>query len=210
MGIIKLKSQLNFDDRKPIIGKYQPKKERIHPVMGILNGNLNHQQANIKLLSDAITQGFNPKWYCVLHFNDGGNSKKQQFRRRQFDSVEKDLFVVHNALYTELYSDKWAKKRTRAKSLWGIEYGDNPDKPHINLIIESLPYPYDDYRSFYVLLDRFLPTKCKCLSGYKDISEIQPIFDIDGNLSYITKESDFRNATLVHRLNDYQNAQLPI
>ena len=121
--------------------------------MGILNGNYQHQKANIKLLSDAITQGFNPKWYCDLHFNDGGNSKRQQFRRRDSDAVEKDLFVVQNALYTELYNDQWIKNRKRAKSLWSIEYGDNPDKPHINLIIESLPYPYDDFRSFYILID---------------------------------------------------------
>ena len=210
MEIIKLKSQLNFDDRKPRIGRYQPKKEKIHPVMGILNGNYQHQKANIKLLSDAITQGFNPKWYCVLHFNDGGNSKRQQFRRRDSDAVEKDLFVVQNALYTELYNDQWIKNRKRAKSLWSIEYGDNPDKPHINLIIESLPYPYDDFRSFYILIDRFLPLKAKCLSPYKDHSHIQPIYDIDGNLDYITKETDFRNATLVTRFNDYQTAQLPI
>ena len=185
-------------------------KSKFNPIVQILNGNEKHQKANIKLLSDAITKGFKPKWYCVLHFNDGGLSNKQKFRRKQSDEVQDDLRVIKNVLYTELYGNKWYKKSTRAKSLWSIEYGDNPDKPHINLIIESLPYPYDDFRSFYILIDRFLPLKAKCLSPYKDHSHIQPIYDIDGNLNYITKESDFRNATLVTRFNDYQTAQLPI
>ena len=185
-------------------------KSKFNPIVQILNGNEKHQKANIKLLSDAITKGFKPKWYCVLHFNDGGLSNKQKFRRKQSDEVQDDLRVIKNVLYTELYGNKWYKKSTRAKSVWSVEYGDNPDKPHINLIIESLPYPYDDFRSFYILIDRFLPLKAKCLSPYKDHSHIQPIYDIDGNLDYITKESDFRNATLVTRFNDYQTAQLPI
>ena len=185
-------------------------KSKFNPIVQILNGNEKHQKANIKLLSNAITKGFKPKWYCVLHFNDGGLSNKQRFRRKQSDEVQDDLRVIKNVLYTELYGNKWHKKSPRAKSVWSVEYGDNPDKPHINLIIESLPYPYDDFRSFYILIDRFLPLKAKCLSPYKDHSHIQPIYDIDGNLNYITKESDFRNATLVTRFNDYQTAQLPI
>ena len=147
-------------------------KSKFNPIVQILNGNEKHQKANIKLLSDAITKGFKPKWYCVLHFNDGGISNKH-------------------------------KKSTRAKSVWSIEYGDNPDKPHINLIIESLPYPYNDYRSFYVLIDRFLPIKCKRLSGHQDMSHVQPINDTEPTFSYITKESDYRNSTLIHQLNDY-------
>ena len=178
-------------------------KSKFNPIVQILNGNEKHQKANIKLLSDAITKGFKPKWYCVLHFNDGGLSNKQRFRRKQSDEVQDDLRVIKNVLYTELYGNKWYKKSTRAKSVWSIEYGDNPDKPHINLIIESLPYPYDDYRSFYVLIDRFLPNKCKCLSGHKDMSHVQPINDTEPTFSYITKESDFRNSTLIHQLNDY-------
>ena len=36
------------------------------------------------------------------------------------------------------------------------------------------------------------------------------IFEENGILSYISKESDFRNATLCYRLNDYKIAHLPI
>ena len=104
-------------------------KSKFNPIVQILNGNEKHQKANIKLLSNAITKGFKPKWYCVLHFNDGGLSNKQRFRRKQSDEVQDDLRVIKNVLYTELYGNKWHKKSTRAKSVWSVEYGDNPDKP---------------------------------------------------------------------------------
>ena len=210
MEITILKSQLNFKDKKPKIGNYQKKEEKFNPLVAYLHGNNKHQKANVQLLTQALTQGFEPKWYCVFHFNDGGNSKKQQFRRTQIDDVENDLEKVKDALYTELYGNNWKKINRRAKSLWSIEYGDNLGKPHINLIIEKLPYPYDSFHSFYVLLDRFLPLKCRCLSTYKDHSHVQPIYEEDGVLSYIVKESDFRNSTLVHNLNDYKIAHLPI
>ena len=208
--ITKFKSQLTFTDKKPKLKAFSYPEEKIVPVIGILHGDNKHQKANTKLIEEALKQGFKPKWYCVFHFNDGGSSKRQQFRRTQFDDVEQDLEKVQDALYTEMYNNKWKQTKRRARSIWSIEYGDNPDKPHINLIIEKPPYPYDPYRSFYVLLDRFLPTKCKCLSTFKDHSHVQPIFEENGILSYISKESDFRNATLCYRLNDYKIAHLPI
>ena len=45
------------------------------------------QQANVELLNDMIKSGFNPKWFAVIHFNDGGNSSKQQQRRLDIDEV---------------------------------------------------------------------------------------------------------------------------
>ena len=160
--------------------------------------------ANMKLLQREVMKGLNPKWYAVIHFNDAANSKRQQRRRLDMDAVEQDLEVVKDQLYTELYGRKWRKQKHRAKSIWGIEYGDSQIKPHVNLIIEDLPYPYDTYKSAFVLLDRFLPLKCKCL--WKRSAHLQPV-DIDtfSDLnSYCCKESDFRNSTIIHRINDYQ------
>lgn len=68
-------------------------------------------------------------------------------------------------------------------------------------MIEQLPYPYDDFRSLFVLLDRYLPDKVKCL--WKRSAHLQPISLPDGIASYITKESDFRNATIIHSITDY-------
>ena len=118
-----------------------------------------NKNANMQLLEREIMRGFNPKWYAVIHFNDAVNSQRQQKRRLDMDDVEKDLKVVKDQLYTELYGRKWKKQKNRTKSIWGIEYGDSQIKPHVNIIIEDLPYPYDTYKSFYVLLDR--PTTIK-------------------------------------------------
>ena len=162
------------------------------------------QNANMQLLQREIMKGLNPKWYAVIHFNDAANSKRQQKRRLDIDAVEEDCEEVKDQLYTELYGRNWRKKTKRAKSIWGIEYGSSQIKPHINLIIEDLPYPYDTYKSAYVLLDRYLPLKCKCL--WKRSAHLQPV-DIDSfsNLnSYCCKESDFRNTTIIHSITDYQ------
>lgn len=163
-----------------------------------------NKNANMKLIEREIMKGLNPKWYAVIHFNDAVSSQRQQKRRLDADEVEKDLEVVKDQLYTELYGRKWRKNKKRARSIWGIEYGSSQVKPHINLIIEELPHPYDNYHSAYVLLDRLLPLKCKCL--WKRSAHVQPV-DIDtfSDLnSYCCKESDFRNSTIIHSITDYQ------
>ena len=162
-----------------------------------------NQYANMELLQREINKGLTPKWYVVIHFNDGASSKKQQKRRLDDAAVEKDLGEVKKLLYEELYGRTWKKNKHRARSIWGIEYGKSQIKPHINLIIEALPYPYDDFRSSYVLFDRLLPELCKCL--WRRSAYLQPV-DIDnftGLNSYCCKEADFRNATIIHNLTDY-------
>lgn len=66
-----------------------------------------------------IKSGFNPKWYAVIHLNDGSNSKKQQRRRLDIDEVTKDISVVKNQIYTATYGKKWIKKKNRAK-VYGV------------------------------------------------------------------------------------------
>lgn len=176
---------------------------------GIKKQTLSHylrsnKSANMHLLEREIMKGLRPKWYAVIHFNDGSNSKYQQRRRLNDDEVEKDLKKIKDALYTEIYGRKWEKKTSRSKSIWGIEYGKSKVKPHVNLIIEELPCPYDTYHSFYVLLDRLLPLRCKCI--WRRSANLQPV-DIDSFTdlnSYCCKESNFRNSTIIHRLTDYQ------
>ena len=159
------------------------------------------QKANIELLDNMIMSGFNPKWYGVIHFNDAANSKKQQQRRLNIDDVTDDLWQVKNRLYTELYGKKWMKNKSKARSIWGIEYGNSTLKPHLNIVLEDLPYPFDDYKSLFVLLDRFLPDKVRCL--WRRSAHLQPIRFNKGINSYITKESDYRNSTIIHKLTDY-------
>ena len=159
------------------------------------------QKANVELLNDMIKSGFNPKWFGVIHFNDGGNSSKQKQRRLDIAEVTKDLSKVKNFIYTEAYGKRWMKNKSKAKSIWGIEYGNSTLKPHLNIVLEELPYPYNDYKSLFVLLDRFLPDKVRCL--WRRSAHLQPIRFTEGINSYITKESDYRNSTIIHDLTDY-------
>ena len=111
------------------------------------------RKSNVDLLAREIMKGLKPKWYAVLHLNDGINSLKEQRRRQDEIEINKDTWIIKNALYTQLYGKKWKKNKRRAKSIWSIEYGKTKLTPHINLIIEQLPFPYDDFRSLFVLLD---------------------------------------------------------
>tara|TARA_B100000902_G_C27318499_1_gene922775 strand:+ start:4055 stop:4687 length:633 start_codon:yes stop_codon:yes gene_type:complete len=175
--------------------------QHIHSYLQYPSANPN-QKAQVDKLNELIMSGMKPKWYCVIHLNDGGNSKRQHTRRLDIDEVTNDLWQVKNFLYTELYSRRWQKLNRRARSIFGIEYGNSKLKPHINLIIEELPYPYDTFRSFYILLDRYLPDRVRCI--WRQSAHIQPIDDFNVVTSYITKESDFRNSTIIPSLTDYQ------
>lgn len=173
------------------------------------------RKSNVDLLAREIMKGLKPKWYAVLHLNDGINSLKEQRRRQDEIEINKDTWIIKNALYTQLYGKKWKKNKRRAKSIWSIEYGKTKLTPHINLIIEQLPFPYDDFRSLFVLLDRLLPYECKCLNRRNKTVDLQPVFLENGINQYITKEiksdnktttilkSDFCKSDLLHHINDY-------
>ena len=155
--------------------------------------------ANQELLNRQLNRGFKPKWYIVIHFNDGGNSTRQQRRRLQPDEVKKDLWAVKQSIYTELYGKKWIKNKRRARSIWGIEYGANPERPHINLLIEDIPHSKFRFEWF---LNQTLPKyKVKCL--WKSSAHIEPCYYDEGNIKYITKESSFSNSTIIYELTDF-------
>ena len=190
---------MEFNNQKTITTKREELK-----LQSPVHYSRSNQSANMQLIDRSICKGFQPKWYAVLHYNDGGSSKKYQQRRVDPFAVEEDLGEVRKQLYTELYGRKWEKVKNRSKSLWGIEYGRNQHRPHINLIIEVLPFPFDDYRSFYVLLDRILPKSVRCL--WRRSAYLQPVeMDTFNTLnSYCNKESDFRNCNLAYSINDFQ------
>ena len=162
------------------------------------------RQANTHMIAREVAKGFKPRWYAVIHFNDGASSTKQQKRRIRPEDVEKDLLVVKHQLYTELYGARWSKKHKRAKSIWGVEYGASQIKPHVNIIMEELPFPYDHYKSAFILFNSYLPAKCKCL--WKHSTHLQPVETESIYLlnSYVCKESNIDNCTIIHKLTDYQ------
>ena len=179
-------------------------KNRDYKIVAISN-----QDANNELLFKQLKMGFKPKWFCVLRMREPNTSKILK-RRKDPILLEEDIASIKNSLYSELYSSKWEKKRNRAKSIWGIEYQRNPDNPHINLLIEELPFPYNDYRNVLVLMDRLLPQLCKSLSNYKKDTDIQPVSYSEGICDYITKESGWENKTILHNLCDYYENQLEL
>ena len=160
-----------------------------------------NMNANEAVLNGLIMKGMKPKWYIVIHFNDGGDSKRQQYRRLDIDAVIEDCTDVKDKLYTELYGKRWDRKYRRSRSIWGIEYGRSTIKPHINLIVEDLPFPYNTYHSTYILMRRILPDKCKCL--WRQSGHISPVYYDKGVSQYVSKESDFTNSTIIHSITDY-------
>ena len=179
-------------------------KNRDYKIVAISN-----QDANNELLFKQLKMGFKPKWYCVLRMREPNTSKILN-RRKDPILLEEDIASIKNSLYSELYYPNWEKKRNRAKSIWGIEYQRNPDNPHINLLIEELPYPYNNFINVEVLMDRLLPQLCKCLSNFKKDADIQPVSYGEGLMNYITKESGWENRTILHNLCDYYENQLEL
>ena len=170
---------------------------------------ISNQDANNELLFRQLRMGFKPKWFCVLRMREPNTPKILQRRKDTF-LLQKDVGQIKDQLYTELYSKNWEKKKNRAKSIWGIEYQSNIDNPHINLLIEALPFPYDDYKNVLVLMDRLLPQLCKSVSNYKKDADIQPVSYSEGICDYITKESGWENKTILHDLCDYYENQLAL
>jgi len=105
-------------------------------------------------------------------------------------------------LFSELYGRRWKTNKNKARAIWSIEFGKNKDRPHVNLLIESLPYPYDSFRSAFILFDRILPRDAKSI--WKQSAHLQPI-DLDdaGALyQYVVKESDLSNAAINYTITD--------
>ena len=159
--------------------------------------------ANAQGLNRLIRRGMKPKWYVVFHFKDGGASKKLTHRRLDDQLVDADLEFVKDQLYTELYGRKWRKKTSRALSYWSKEYGKSQVKPHFNLVIEELPYPYDDFRAVHVLFNTVLPLMCKCL--WKRSAHVQPVNyeETYAVNRYCSKESTLFNSTIDFQLTDF-------
>ena len=158
-----------------------------------------------QLLQQNILNGFNPKYYIVTHFNDGGNSKRLQLRRVDPYSVEKDLLEVKKKLMQLLYGRGWDTMRNRCKCFFTIEYGKSILKPHFNLLMEQPPKVYDSVPNLTKLFNKTLPNKALCL--WKNSSKVQHIEfyknDICTLNKYINKENNYSNKSIPIKVNDY-------
>ena len=161
------------------------------------------KEANGKLVQTLLTNGLNPTWYIVIHFNDACTSKRQQQRRIDMDSVTADCAAIKNALYTEVYGAKWKKRRTRSKCLFSIEYGASKVKPHLNIVLEDLPVPFDDHKSVDILFNYLLPARVKCL--WRKSANVQKVdhSTVHRLNQYICKESCTDNSTIIYTQSDF-------
>jgi len=151
--------------------------------------------ANHQFILRQLQRGFRPKWYCVFHLNSNARISDEIM-------LEKDLKHIKNMLYSELYGGNWKKVKNKARAIWSMEFGSQHNRPHVNLLIETLPYPYDAFRSAFALFDRVLPRDAKCV--WKKSAHLQPI-DLDDAISlyqYVVKESNLENQTINYQVTD--------
>ena len=158
-----------------------------------------------QLLHRNIRRGFNPKWYIVSHFNDGGDNKRLQQRRLNPHDIDADLMQVKVKLMQLLYGRGWEKMRNRARCFFTIEYGNSQLKPHFNLLLEKPPKIYNTCENLSNLFNKVLPLKALCL--WRNSSKVQPIKLFNGDIitlkQYISKENNFLNQSIPVKVNDY-------
>ena len=161
-------------------------------------------QANEELLQRQLQRGFNPQWYVVYHLNDGFNSRHQQRRRINPDEVSRDVRFHKHTLYKWVYGNRrWAKISNRARSLWSIEYGKNRERPHINMLIEALPSPFEKQERLDDFFNLTLPLRVK--SVLFDSAHVQPVIPTTEMklLHYVCKETDERNVSIDYDSTDW-------
>ena len=94
-NIMKVSKTLNrhyYDQQSRRVNDYLSKQRVIH---------CSNAEADNSLLNDALLQGFNPKWYIVLRMHEP-NTPKVYTRRKDIDSITKDLRVLKGELYRGL------------------------------------------------------------------------------------------------------------
>ena len=161
--------------------------------------------AAYQLLLRNMKRGFNPKYYIVSHFNDGGNNPRIQKRRLNPIDVDRDLLEVKKKLLTNLYGNNWETMRNRCRCFFTIEYGNSKKKPHFNLLLEKPPKLYDNIPYLKYLFDSYLPRKVKCLlrdTGYVDY---YPQHSAEMRIlnKYCNKENNILNQSIPVKVNDY-------
>lgn len=153
-------------------------------------------------IAKQIMNGFRPRWYVVLHLN-----------RYRYDpcspEFESDQLLLRDVLFRLIYGNKWKHLSThprsanrRARCIWTSEWGKGKDRPHVNLLLEDLKYPFNTQQSLEALFGWVIPAHVKCV--WKKAYDVQPIhFDtIDNLIRYVSKEADFSNKTFNPHLSD--------
>ena len=152
------------------------------------------ENAHVEHLKTQLNRGFTPKWYIVFHLSN-------------LDAPHDDpiwykyLKRLRNSVWTAIYKSNWKRKKTRARGIFSLEFGEEGDRPHINLLIEDLPKHLDvDYLfnwSIPVLANK------KVNFVWEDSAKVKPYYS-DSVTGYISKEMNYEyTSSLNYQISDY-------
>lgn len=181
------------------------------------------RRAAIDWIHQQVAAGFKPVWFVSAHFRrptetgthrDGSTDLSDRamrlykwncHRRNDVDLVSGEAVAVSHKLQRYLWSSRPLSRTERNRNLVPTlivaERGE--DTHHLHLL---LPAPLDIPNTAIAMMDFWRGTllkKCHCLSRIRDGVDIRPIYDLPGDIIYVTKDVtatnhaiDFKASTL--------------
>ena len=151
------------------------------------------ENAHVEHLKTQLNRGFTPKWYIVFHLSN--------LDAPHDDPIwDKYLRRLRNSVWTAIYKSNWKRKKTRARGIFSLEFGEEGDRPHINLLIEELPIPFN---KIWNLFNFDIPKLTKGGYLWMKSADIQPYYS-DPVTGYISKEMNYSYTSSVnYQISDY-------
>ena len=151
------------------------------------------EDAHVEHLKSQINRGFTPKWYIVFHLSN--------LDAPHDDPIwDKYLKRLRNSVWTAIYKSNWKRKKTRARGIFSLEFGEEEDRPHINLLIEELPLPFN---KIWNLFNFDIPKLTKGGYLWMKSADIQPYYS-DPVTRYISKEMNYEyTSSINYQISDY-------
>ncbi len=151
------------------------------------------EDAHVMQLKTQLKRGFTPKWYIVFHLSN--------LDAPHDDPIwDKYLKRLRNSVWTAIYKSNWKRKKTRARGIFSLEFGEEGDRPHINLLIEELPIPFN---KIWNLFNFDIPKLTKGGYLWMKSADIQPYYS-DPVTGYISKEMNYSYTSSVnYQISDY-------
>ena len=152
------------------------------------------EDAHVEHLKSQINRGFTPKWYIVFHLSN--------LDAPHDDPIwDKYLKRLRNSVWTAIYKSNWKRKKTRARGIFSLEFGEEGDRPHINLLIEELP----NHRNVNYLFNWSIPVLANKKTNFvwTNGADIQPYYS-DPVTGYISKEMNYEyTSSINYQISDY-------
>ena len=153
------------------------------------------RNANTQFLLHQVDKGFSPYWYIVLHL-------KEKERRVDIYDWEEDVRHVRNMFYQTYYDGDrdWKERRHRPKAIWGIEFGKEGVRPHINLLVERTRKEWNESK-LHEFFNKEICQLARCVWEEKEKAKIKTIYSL-GLHGYINKETTWEFSPILYRISD--------